>query len=395
MEKHIRELHSLRAGVIGTGFIGPVHIEGLVRNGIRVTAICGSDKARAVAAKWNIPNVFTGYDHAALVRSPEVDVVHITSPNKDHFPQSIAALEAGKHVVCEKPLAMTARETAAIVKLAAKRPRQIFAVNYNVRFYPAVLQLRADVAAGRLGEIIHVSGSYFQDWLLKPTDYNWRLLPEEGGKLRAVADIGTHWMDTTSFILGRRIQSLYAHLSTFHKTRQRPLGEVQTFTQASRKQKWAPYKVETEDYASILLQWHNGVHGNLGVSQVAAGRKNSIRIEIYGTERSAWWDSEEPNTIQYGSRGTNAVAHRACPGFAEDTAGFSDYPPGHAEGFADTFKMMYRAVYSDIAERTAGGKSRNPKASAPLYATAEDGDHEVRLCDAVLKSNQSKKWVTI
>ncbi|MGZ8938624.1 MAG: Gfo/Idh/MocA family protein, partial [Limisphaerales bacterium] len=254
-----KELNELRAGVIGTGFIGPVHIEGLLRNGIRVTAICGSDKARTVAKKWNIPNVFTGYDHDALVNCDEVDVVHITSPNKDHYPQSIAALNAGKHVVCEKPLAMTAKETAAIVKLAAKRPEQIFAVNYNVRFYPAVLQMRADVAAGRLGEIIHVNGAYFQDWLLKPTDYNWRLLPEEGGKLRAVADIGTHWMDTTSFILGERIEGLYAHLATFHKTRKRPLGEVQTFTKASSKQKWVDYTVETEDYTSILLRWRNGV----------------------------------------------------------------------------------------------------------------------------------------
>jgi predicted dehydrogenase len=383
-----REVNELRAGVIGTGFIGPVHIEALQRNGIRVTAICGSDKAHAVAKKWNIPNVFTNYDHTALVNCDEVDVVHITSPNKDHFPQSIAALQAGKHVVCEKPLAMTAKETAAIVKLSAKLPKQIFAVNYNVRLYPAVLQMRADVAAGRLGEIIHVNGSYFQDWLLKPTDYNWRLLPEEGGKLRAVADIGTHWMDTSSFILGERIEGVYAHLATFHKTRQRPLGEVQTFTKASSKMKWKSYPVETEDYASILLRWRNGVHGNLGVSQVAAGRKNSIRIEIYGTERSAWWDSEEPNTITYGSRdGANSVSHRACPGFAEDIAGFSDYPPGHAEGFPDSFKMLYRVIYSDIA--------RGKQSKVPLYATAEDGHHEVKLCDAILKSNAAKKWVTV
>jgi predicted dehydrogenase len=340
-----------------------------------------------VARKWNIGHVFTRYDYEWLVHSPDVDVVHITSPNKDHYPQSIAALQAGKHVVCEKPLAMTAKETGAIVKLAAKLRKQIFAVNYNVRFYPAVLQLRADVRAGRLGEIIHVNGGYFQDWLLKPTDYNWRLLPEEGGKLRAVADIGTHWMDTTSFVLGSRIESVYAHLATFHKKRQRPLGEVQTFTKAGRNQKWKEYRVETEDYASLLLRWANGAHGNCGVSQVAAGRKNSIRIEIYGAERSAWWDSEEPNTIQYGSREMNSVSHRACPGFGEDVSGFTDYPPGHAEGFPDSFKMMYRAVYADIA--------RGSYSKRPIYATAEDGDHEVRLCDAILKSGASGRWVDV
>jgi predicted dehydrogenase len=378
---------NVRAGVIGTGFIGPVHIEALARNGIKVTAICGSENARTVGARWNIPNVFTGYDFQALVDCPEVDVVHITSPNKDHYPQSVAALQAGKHVVCEKPLAMNAKETAALVKLSAKKAGQVFAVNYNVRFYPAVLQMRADVAAGRLGEIIHVNGAYFQDWLIKPTDYNWRLLPEEGGKLRAVADIGTHWMDTVSFILASKIAQVFAHLKTFHTTRQRPLGEVKTFTQASRKQRWLSYNVETEDFASILLQFENGVHGNVGVSQVAAGRKNSIRIEIYGTERSAWWDSEEPNAIQYGSReNANSVAHRACPGFAEEVAPYADYPPGHAEGFPDSFKMLYRAVYADVL---------NGRSPQPLYATAEDGHHEVKVCDAILKSGSSRKWVTV
>lgn len=377
----------LRAGVIGTGFIGPVHIEALRRNGISVTAICGSDKARGVAEKWDIPNVFTGYDHESLIYCPEVDVVHITSPNKDHYPQSVAALKAGKHVVCEKPLAMDSKETAAIVKLAAARSRQVFAVNYNVRFYPAVLQMRADVASGRLGKIIHVNGAYFQDWLLKDTDYNWRLLADQGGKLRAVGDIGTHWLDTASFILDSKISSVHARLSTFHKRRKRPLGEVQTFRKASAKQKWAEYEVETDDFAHILLDWENGAMGSMGVSQVAAGRKNSIRIEIYGSEKSAWWDSEEPNTIQYGSRDEpNTVSHRSCPRFADDVAAYTDYPPGHAEGFPDSFKMLYRAVYTDIA---------NGRSEKPLYATAEDGHFEVRLCEAILKSSQTKGTIDL
>ena len=381
-----QQVHQLRAGIIGTGFIGPVHLEGLRRLGVQVTALCGSGKADAVARRFGIPEVYTNYDYDALFRSPNVDVIHITSPNRQHFPQAEAALKAGKHVVCEKPLAMTSKETAALVKLASRSP-QVFAVNYNIRFYPAVLQLRAAVARGDLGDIIHVNGSYFQDWLLKPTDYNWRLLPEEGGALRGVADIGTHWMDTASFILGSRIGQVFAHLETFHKTRQRPLGEVQTFTKASAKQKYVSYPVKTEDFASILLQFDNGVHGNLGVSQVAAGRKNSLRIEIYGTKKSAWWESEQPNTIEYGGRdGANEIAHRQCPGFAEDIAGFTDYPPGHAEGFPDTFKMLYRAVYQDIV----GGKSKHP-----LYATAEDGHHEVRICEAVLKSAKNRRWVKV
>jgi predicted dehydrogenase len=382
-----RPIHQLRAGVIGSGFIGPVHIEALQRLGVRVTAVAGSDRAREVAAKWNIPNVFLNYDYNALIDSPEVDVVHITSPNKEHAPQSLAALRAGKHVICEKPLAMTPKESAELVRETARSPKQIFAVNYNVRFYPAVLQMRADVAASRLGRIIHIQGSYFQDWLLKPEDFNWRLLPSEGGKLRAVADIGTHWMDTVSFILDSSIESVYAKLGVAHETRLRPTGPIQTFTKVKSTRDWKRYPVETDDYSSILLEWHNGAHGNLAVSQVAAGRKNSLRMEIYGTEASVAWDSEAPNTLQYGSRDNpNGVSHRACPGFSEDIANFTDYPPGHAEGFPDSFKMLYRAVYNDIAS----GPSKNP-----LYATAADGHHEIEVCEAILKSNASKKWVNI
>jgi predicted dehydrogenase len=381
-----KEIHQLKAGVLGTGFIGPVHIEALRRLGVEVVAICGSDKATAVARRLGIPRAFTAYDHEAMYRCPGLDVVHITSPNRQHFEQAASALRAGKHVVCEKPLAMTSRETSALVRAAA-RSRRIFAVNYNIRFYPAVLQMRADVARGSLGDIIHVNGSYFQDWLLLPTDYNWRLLPGEGGALRGVADIGTHWMDTVSFILGSRVNRVLAHLETFHKTRLRPLGEVQTFTRTAARRKYVRYPVETEDFASLLLQFEGGIHGNVGVSQVAAGRKNALRIEIYGTRGSAWWDSEEPNTIHYGSReGSNRTSLRQCPGFDEDVAGFSDYPPGHAEGFPDTFKMLYRAVYGDIAR----GRS-----DRPLYATAEDGHHEVKICEAVLKSARTGRWVRI
>jgi predicted dehydrogenase len=379
-------ISQIRAGVIGSGFIGPVHIEALRRLGVQVTALCGSDKAHSVAEKWGIPVAIPGYDHRALLERDDVDVVHITSPNRHHHTQALDALRAGKHVVCEKPLAMSARESAEIVRAAARSPR-IFAVNYNVRFYPAVLQLRAVVQRGDLGEIVHVNGSYFQDWLLEETDYNWRLLASEGGVLRAVADIGTHWLDTVSFILGSRIEAVFAHLSTFHKTRQRPLGEVQTFARAARKQRYASYTVKTEDFASILLRFASGAHGNLAVSQVAAGRKNSIRVEIYGAKKSAWWDAEEPNTIHYGSRsGPNEASTRATPGFATDVADFTDYPAGHAEGFPDTFKMLYRAVYEAIARG---------KPARPLYATAADGHEEVKLCEAVLRSHAAKAWARV
>ncbi len=385
MPREISFTH-LRAGVIGTGFIGPIHIEALRRLGVQVVAVCGSERARDLARRWGVPRAFTDYDAKALIESDEVDVVHITSPNRFHREQSLAALRAGKHCICEKPLAMDSRETAEIARVAARSPR-VFAVNYNVRFYPAILQLRAGVARGDFGEVIHVNGSYFQDWLLKETDYNWRLLPEEGGPLRAVADIGSHWLDAASFILSSPIASLLADLSTFHKTRRRPRGEVQTFARAAGRRATVPFRVRTEDFASVLLRFRSGVYGNMAVSQVAGGRKNSIRFEIYGSKKSAWWDSERPEVILYGTRdGANEFSMRNTPGFSDDIAGWTDYPAGHCEGYPDTFKMLYRAVYGAIA----GGK---PK--APLYATAEDGHRELKICEAVLKSHRRARWVDV
>jgi predicted dehydrogenase len=226
-----------------------------------------------------------------------------------------------------------------------------------------------------------------QDWLFKDTDYNWRLLPREGGRLRAVADIGTHWMDTVSFVLGAKITSVLAELATWHKTRKRPLGEVQTFAKADAKMKYATYKVRTDDFASVLLRFANGARGNLSVSQVAAGRKNCIRIEIYGSKKSAWWCSEEPEMLHFGNRdGANETAVRATPAFGDGATGFMDYPPGHVEGFPDTFKMNFRAIYAAIAGTRA----------APLrFATAEDGHQEVAVCEAIIKSHQSQAWTRV
>lgn len=380
-DNSIKQITDLRAGVVGTGFIGPVHVEALRRLGVRVVALCDlPDRVESAAKRLAIECAYSNYEK--MLEDTEIDVVHITTPNKFHFPMALKALKNGKHVVCEKPLAMNTKETATIVKEAEKSGK-IFAVNYNVRFYPAVLQLKTMVQSGDLGEIIHVNGSYFQDWLFKDTDYNWRLLPQEGGKLRAVADIGTHWMDTVSFILGSKITSVYAKLGTFHKIRKRPVGEVQTFSNSSADE-LIEFPVKTEDYASVLLEFSTKTHGNVAVSQVAAGRKNCIRIEIYGSKKSAAWCSEEPEFIWFGNRDNpNEIAIRGTPAFGANIKNFVDYPAGHVEGFPDTFKMCFRAVYQAILS----GVVQNP-----LFATARDGHYEVAICEAILESHKSNKW---
>jgi predicted dehydrogenase len=246
--------------------------------------------------------------------------------------------------------------------------------------------MRAAVQRGDLGKIIHVQGHFFQDWLLKETDYNWRLLASEGGKLRAVGDIGTHWIDAMCFILGTRVESVFATLETFHKQRERPRGEVKTFAKIDPKT-MVSYRVDTEDFASVLLHCENGVHANVAISQVAAGWKCSLGLGIYGTEASMRWDLQQPNEILLGRRDEpNQVLQRGTAGFHEDVAHFTDYPGGHAEGFSDSHKMNYRAIYEHIA---SGRKT------PLLFATAADGHHEAEICEAVLKSAAGRKWVRV
>ncbi len=379
-----KQIAQLKAAVIGTGFIGPVHIEALRRLGVQVVALCDlPGRVEPAATRLGIPQSFTSY--RKMLRSADLDVVHITAPNRFHYEMVLAVLAAGKHCICEKPLAMNSRQTAEIAQ-RVKQSRAVFAVNYNVRFYPAVLEMRKLVARGALGQIIHANGSYMQDWLFKETDYNWRLLPQEGGKLRAAADIGTHWMDTACFILGSQITAVLADLGTWHKTRKRPIGEVQTFAKTAANVKYASYPVRTEDYANVLLAFANGTRGNLAVSQVAAGRKNCIRIEIYGSKKSAWWCSEEPETLCFGNRDlANEIAVRGTLAFGPDVAPYLDYPAGHVEGFPDTFKMLFRSVYGAIA---GCGTER-------LFATAEDGHREVKVCEAVAESNRTRAWVKV
>jgi predicted dehydrogenase len=279
----------------------------------------------------------------------------------------------------------------AVKKGGKKGP--VFAVNYMCRFFPAVLQMRAMVERGDLGRIIHVQGHFFQDWLLHETDYNWRVMADEGGKLRAVGDIGTHWIDAVSFILGAKVTNVFAHIETFHKQRLRPKGEVQTFAKVDPKA-MVPYKVDTEDFGSVLLKFGKAAHGhadavhaNASISQVAAGWKCSLGLGIYGTKGSVRWDLQQPNEILLGRRDEpNQILQRATPGFMEDVANFTDYPGGHPEGFSDAHKMHYRAVYEHIA---------SGKKTPALFASAADGHHEVKLCEAILQSSAKKTWVKV
>jgi predicted dehydrogenase len=379
------------AAVVGTGFIGPVHVEALRRLGVRVKGVLGSapDKSRSAADALGLETAYPDYE--ALLADPEVSVVHLASPNRLHRAQVLAGLEAGKHIVCEKPLGMTSGETAELVEAAGRHPTRVCAVSYNVRFYPLVLHTRALARRGELGQVFHLHGSYIQDWLLYPTDFNWRVLAEEGGALRATGDIGTHWLDMMLFVTGLEPEAVVANLRTVHPVRQRPpAGSTETFKRgdASPGPGPEPVAITTEDCGSILLRFKGGASGALTLSQVTAGRKNCIRFEIAGSRRAVAWDSEIAQQLWVGERGEASRLLLSDPSLLDPSiARFASYPGGHNEGFPDTFKQMYRAIYEDVR---AGRRS-----AEPLYATFADGHRELLLCEAIAESQRRGSWVSV
>lgn len=377
----------LVAAVVGTGFIGPIHVEGLRRAGIQVAGILGSEptKSRDAAARLGLPR---GYrDLAELTSDPTVDVVHITSPNRHHFRQVSETLAAGKHVLCEKPLAMTTSESAELVK-QAKASGLAAGVNYNIRYYPLCIEASGRVADDQVGRVFHVTGGYVQDWLAHEADFNWRVLSKEGGELRAIADIGTHWLDLIQFVLGDKIESVCADLTTVHPKRLRPIGEVETYSgKTSADTTVESVGIETEDYGSVMFRMRGGAHGVMWVSQVTPGRKNCLRFELAGAKESLAWNSETPNQLWVGRRDEANRQLIRDPALVGDRAAASiSYPGGHNEGFSDTFKQLFRDFYGAIRSGDIGD---------PTFPTFEDGHHEIAVCEAIARSNRSRRWEDI
>jgi predicted dehydrogenase len=372
----VRDIREIKAAVVGTGFIGVVHVEALRRLGVEVTGIVGSSPERAAekARTAGLPAPYPSFE--AMLADPAVEVVHLTTPNHLHFDQVRAVLAAGKHVVCEKPLAMNSEETAELLRVA-EDSGLVHAVNFNIRFYAQNQDARARVERGDIGEPRLISGGYLQDWLLLDTDWNWRLDPAAGGSLRAVGDIGSHWIDLVTFITGRHVEAVMADLTTFIGVRKQPTGPVETFSGATAGET-VDTVMETEDSAGLLLRLTGGARAVCTISQVSAGRKNRLSWEIDGSEGALAWHSEAPEELW--------VGHRERPNeLLLREAG--DYPPGHAEGFPDTFKHLYRAVYAAVAN---GGPP-----DLPDYPTFADGHEEALIADAVARSHAEQRWVAV
>jgi predicted dehydrogenase len=377
-----------KAAVIGLGFMGRTHIQALRRLGIEVQGVAGitPEEAQKGAADLAIPHAYDRFDQA--LADPQVGVIHLCTPNQLHFPQARAALLAGKHVICEKPLALTPQESRELADLAQKTGL-VAAVNYNLRFYPLIQEARARIQAGELGQTYLIHGAYLQDWLFLKSDWNWRLEPEQGGDLRVVADIGTHWLDLVTYLTGLRVVSVLAELSTALPTRLRPRGAVETYAGklgVGEAQDEVPIK--TEDVAVLLLRFDNGALGNVTLSQVSAGRKNHFWWEISGSNEGLSWDQENPNHLWIGHRDEpNQILLKDPSLFHPSARALTGFPGGHAEGYPDTFVQAFHQVYGAIRD------GRMPETGQ--FATFADGHAEMLLCQAIQRSAVEKRWVSV
>jgi predicted dehydrogenase len=380
-------MKTIKVGVAGLGFIGPAHIEAIRRiPGIEVVAISETSEelAKSKAEQFGIPKYFGNFNE---LLKEDIDCVHICTPNFLHYEMAKTALLAGKHVVCEKPLATTIAEGQELLKLAQEKGL-VHVVHFNIRYYPLVRQMKVMREKGELGEVYSIIGSYLQDWLFYATDYNWRLEPELSGKSKAIADIGSHLMDLLEYISGLKITEVMADFKTIHPVRKKPLKPVETFTgKMLLPEDYAEVPISTEDYATVMLRFDNGNKGVITVSQVAAGRKNRLSLEISGSKQTFAWNSESPNEMWIGKRdAANQVLMRDPSLFEKESAALISFPGGHNEGFPDTSKQMFKEVYENIRKGTMEGAK---------FPTFEDGLRELVLCEKILESNEKQGWVKV
>ena len=373
----------IKTAIVGTGFMGKVHTENVRRLGnVEVAAIVGSrpETAQKFAASLDVP--FATSDLGAVLNNAEIQAVHICTPNAQHFPMALAAVKAGKAVLCEKPMTMNAEEAQKLVA-AAEEKGVVNAVQHNLRYYPAVQQMRQMIAAGDLGDILIVQGTYSQDWLLYQTDWNWRLASELNGKLRVMGDIGSHWMDMIQHLTGQSITAVCAELARFYDQRKRPKGSVETFSKTVAAD-YDTFSVDTEDFGVVMLHLGQKARGAFTVSQMSAGRKNRFAFEIFGTKAGVAWNQEEPDKLWVGHRNEpNQIIVKDASLYYPAAAAFADLPGGHSEGYDDSHKQLFKRFYAKVADP-----------SAPVdYPTFADGLHGMLLLEKVAESNEKRAWV--
>ena len=369
-------------GIVGAGFVGPHHVDAVRRLGyVDVVAVAGSteETAKKKADALGVSKAYGSYQ--ALLDDPAIQVVHNATPNYLHYPVNAAAIAKGKHVISDKPLAMTAAQAKQLLDQATKAGI-VHAVTFNYRGNPLVQQARHAIARGDLGKPHFLVGYYLQDWLLKDTDYSWRLEPDKGGASSALGDIGSHWCDLAQHISGLRITDVLGDITTVIPKRKKPKGSREAFQAAGRDEGFELVDIKVEDLASVLLKFDNGAKGNFSVGQVCAGHKNDLVLEICGAKASLRWRQEHQNELWIGRRDTaNEILQKDPSLIDAEVRGYAHLPGGHQESWADAFTNVMRDIYGFIA---AGKKPAD--AHPPAFATFEDGYRANCVVEAILES---------
>jgi predicted dehydrogenase len=379
----------LRVAVIGTGFVGPFHVDAVRRGGYgEDVAIVGSDEGRTRTRAEGLGVPLGTTDIRSILDDDSIDVVHVCTPNRTHVELATAVLEAGKHLVLEKPVALDTTAARGLVELAHRRSRHAL-VALTYRGYPMVRRARALVASGVAGKVRLIHGGYIQDWLAEPGDYNWRLDPDVGGASRAVADIGTHWFDTAEFISGLRVEAVFADLATFIGSRRRPLVAAPAFGAAVGPAE--DVDVHSEDAATILLRFEGGARGAAVVSQVSPGRKNAFSLEIAGATATLDWDQEDPERLWLRDRAEARLMTRRAEDGPPPGPGIPSLPAGHPEGWAEALRDLLRPFYAAIA----AGEEPPAPAEPSAYPTLADGARGIEFVEAVLGSARRGTWVSM
>ena len=378
-------MKKIRVGIVGSGFIGVVHVETLRRLGnIEVVALTDSNDAKAKADQMSIPYAFDNYKK--MLDEVELDAIHICTPNFTHYEIAMAAMEKGIHVLCEKPMAFTVDE-ALKMNEKAKEKEIVHGINFHNRFYPVINHLKYAIKENELGEIFSIHGGYIQDWLLHQTDYSWRLLSKESGKTRAVADIGSHWIDIVEFVTGLKAVEVFAEFKIVYEERLKPLKPIETFSKSKLSMDdYEKVPMDTEDVACIMIRFDNGAIGNATIHQMFAGKKNKITLFIAGKNKSFEWDSDNSNNAVLGERDTwNHVITKDASLLHPSSSSLSSYPGGHVEGFADAFKHGFKAFYDQVSNPTL----------VTDYANFETGVRIMNICDKLYESAQTHTWVKL
>ncbi len=375
-------MRSVRCGIVGFGFIGPQHAEAMRRLGyVEIAAVCSPnpEAAREKASRLGIPRVYERYQD--LLDNPGIEVVDIVTPTRMHHPLALAAIARGKHVIVEKPLALSLNQ-ARELRDAANAAGVVHAVTFNYRYHPMVQQARSMVMHGEVGAIHLLHGHYLQEWLLYETDFSWRLDLAESGPSAMVGDAGCHWFDLVEHVTGLRITSVLAELRTVIPIRRKPLHAHEAFA-ATGKEETEPYSVQVPDLGAMLMRLSNGGTASFLASPLCAGHKNDLRFEIHGSKLSLSWVQEDPNRLFIGHRGQPDQLLTRDPGLlASEARQYTALPGGHNEGWPDAFKNTLANIFEFIAD------NRDPRTADGLrFPTFDDGCRAASISDALVRSS--------